>query len=251
MGSTIFIQYEPGSEASQAFTGAKDDARHANGGGGYTGTLAEKTDFEVVGMEPVTLPQASALAEDLFDDKRFIDKRGPAGAIPVCSDDHETATETVTIIVKPPRPGMTLAEFESYGREQGRQVSVAVPAGQVFVSQRVRSFALNGNTKVLTNGTGRVTKYRVHGLLCDELFNTQAQAREWAAAKLAEMAGQGRPLMWGAVTIDAVVVRPDGSPLVSFVPVVKSATVTVDVVTTEAPKTRECIGWLFFGWAST
>lgn len=197
------------------------------------------------------MPQAYELAEDLFDDERFIDKWGPAGAIPVCSDGHETTTETVTITVTPPRPEMTLSEFESYAREQARQVTVKVPSGRVFVSHRARRVDFHGSTKVVTGGSERVTRYRVHGLQCESTFDTQAQARAWVSKTLAQMARQGRPLMLGQVTVDAVIVRPDGSPLVSFEPVAKSATVTVDVVTTAAPKTRECIGWLFFGWAST
>jgi hypothetical protein len=65
----------------EAFQRAQEDARHENGHGGYTGTIAEKSSFVYItpplGADPADY--ANQLMED--GDKRIDNKWGPAGMI--------------------------------------------------------------------------------------------------------------------------------------------------------------------------
>lgn len=79
MGATDFYTRASGASAQEAFRAAREEAQHEHGHGGYSGTIAEKSEF-------VTIPlpegiEASAYAEMLIDkqDKRVWDKWGPAG----------------------------------------------------------------------------------------------------------------------------------------------------------------------------
>jgi len=108
MGAEIFSTYQSGKDVAQAFREAVNAAAWEHGHGGYTGTLAEKDDYVVIGGDgaelqprmnwtrlevewpdatPVSLGQAQATADRLLDeaDPRVDDKWGPAGAIAVGS----------------------------------------------------------------------------------------------------------------------------------------------------------------------
>ena len=71
--------------AEQAFTAAVQQAAWDHGHSGYTGTIAEKTEFVIITNEPMDRPDAQDLAEKLINegDERINDKWGPAGAIPI------------------------------------------------------------------------------------------------------------------------------------------------------------------------
>lgn len=92
MGACDFRKRRKGTSAKEVFEGLVSEAKHEDGHGGYTGTIAEKTSFVVVeppvGMTPETLLR---LAEDeseavnpehqrIVDKARGIwsDKWGPA-----------------------------------------------------------------------------------------------------------------------------------------------------------------------------
>lgn len=85
MGGTTFDHYQDGTKVEHAFAEAVTQARHEHGHGGYSGTMAEKTDCVVITRTPMSSAEAYALAEKLTeaDDPRISDKWGPAGAIPV------------------------------------------------------------------------------------------------------------------------------------------------------------------------
>lgn len=83
MGASTFITTAWGDTPKEAFNNALVDARAEYGTQGYTGTIAEKTDFVVI-----TLPEgenAEDYAERLLDneDQRVRSKWGPAGCIHV------------------------------------------------------------------------------------------------------------------------------------------------------------------------
>lgn len=88
MGGTTFVVTATGSSAKDAFRGAVDDARHEHGHRGYTGTIAEKRDFDII-EEADSEQAAHALADRLIDagDERIDDKWGPAGCIPIKGTD--------------------------------------------------------------------------------------------------------------------------------------------------------------------
>lgn len=92
MGAQFFENYEkilPEDETGslrdtlhRVFRRAVELEAYESGHGGYTGTLAEKSEVTLVGTVK-TRGEASALMDKLVDedDKRISDKWGPAGAI--------------------------------------------------------------------------------------------------------------------------------------------------------------------------
>lgn len=81
MGASDFCTRSKGKTAREAFDRAVDQAHYENGRGGYTGTIAEKRSFVMItvpdGQDPFAY--ASKLMDD--DDRRIVDKWGPAGCI--------------------------------------------------------------------------------------------------------------------------------------------------------------------------
>jgi hypothetical protein len=95
MGGTTFQEYAAGTDLSEAFQRARDQAAHEHGHGGYTGSLAEKGDYVVIQRDAVSLDAAYRLAEKLIndDDERISDKWGPAGAIPVFTGERTVGVD--------------------------------------------------------------------------------------------------------------------------------------------------------------
>lgn len=83
MGATTFRTTSRGEDVSEAFSRAVDDAKYMHGHGGYTGTIAEKTSYEVIPQSEVGEADAGEYANHLIDeaDPRIDSKWGPAGAI--------------------------------------------------------------------------------------------------------------------------------------------------------------------------
>ncbi len=81
MGAQQFWSSACGKTAKEAFIAAREDALYDYGHRGYTGTIAEKTEFVIIpvpeGIEP------TAFMDKLMDedDPRINDKWGPAGCI--------------------------------------------------------------------------------------------------------------------------------------------------------------------------
>lgn len=90
MGAGTFDAYAKGKTASEAFDRAVKEAQHMHGHGGYTGTIAEKDSFVLIGKTD-TLKGARALSNRLISDEdpRVDDKWGPAGCIEIGrADEH-------------------------------------------------------------------------------------------------------------------------------------------------------------------
>ena len=85
MGAEPFQTIADGKTADAAFDAAVSTALHYHGHGGYTGTIAEKSEFEMVSVAQMTHGEAYALATRLINDgdPRIDDKNGPAGCIPL------------------------------------------------------------------------------------------------------------------------------------------------------------------------
>lgn len=81
MGANTFFTTASGKTAYHAFRAACDDARHESGHGGYTGTIAEKTEFCMITCPPGKEPAAYARELMDNDDPRIDDTWGPAGCI--------------------------------------------------------------------------------------------------------------------------------------------------------------------------
>lgn len=84
MGAEQFDIVVSGATAEEAFNAAVKQAQYDYGHAGYTGTIAEKQSFVIVGKVP-TLHEAEAMAADLLrnGDARIDDKWGPAGCIEI------------------------------------------------------------------------------------------------------------------------------------------------------------------------
>ncbi|SCG08138.1 hypothetical protein GA0115259_112443 [Streptomyces sp. MnatMP-M17] len=81
MGAYDFITPGSDQDVENAFLGAKEEAAWEFGHGGYTGTIAEKSDFVLVADSPMSPAAAEKYAQHLLesDDERIRDKWGPAG----------------------------------------------------------------------------------------------------------------------------------------------------------------------------
>jgi hypothetical protein len=86
MGACFFTAKTTGKNAREAFERAVDSARWENGHGGYTGTIAEKSDFVLLGAVE-TVDAAYAMIDTKLDDVHIRDKWGPAGLIRVTTED--------------------------------------------------------------------------------------------------------------------------------------------------------------------
>lgn len=84
MGAETFREWAIGRNEKDAFAEVVADAQYQHGHGGYTGTIAEKHEFVLIG-EVTSKEEAMDLAEKLIDkrDPRIDDKWGPAGCIKV------------------------------------------------------------------------------------------------------------------------------------------------------------------------
>ena len=89
MGATTFSTQASGKTASEAFSNAVSSAAYEYGHGGYTGSIAEKHSFVLIGTEPdaaSAYKKARLLLDS--DDARINDKWGPAGAIRIAGTDE-------------------------------------------------------------------------------------------------------------------------------------------------------------------
>ncbi|MET9403947.1 hypothetical protein [Kitasatospora sp. NPDC002965] len=107
MGAERFTTYQDGIDVTQAFRDAVEDARYEYGHRGYTGTIAEKEDWQTVTSTPLSMDDAEALADRIMRDYEhpLQDAWGPAGAIPVLSDRRQ-----ITVTVPPSTPGYKTPE---------------------------------------------------------------------------------------------------------------------------------------------
>lgn len=89
MGAEQFFNVGKGATAEKAFWAAIEKANYDHGNSGYTGTLAEKSEFVMIG-EAANLEHARAMAEKLLadNDDRIEDKWGPAGCIRITGTDE-------------------------------------------------------------------------------------------------------------------------------------------------------------------
>jgi hypothetical protein len=87
MGATSFVTRAAGSSAQAAFASSVEQAQCEHGDCGYTGTIAEKTSFVLVGRAK-SLSEARDRAYQLIDEGRISDKWGPASCIEIEGTDE-------------------------------------------------------------------------------------------------------------------------------------------------------------------
>ena len=83
-----FVERRKGGGPKEAFFRAVEQAQWDYGHAGYTGTIAEKQEYVLVGVTE-SYEAASKLAAKLIEDgdERIDDKWGPAGCIEVSGDE--------------------------------------------------------------------------------------------------------------------------------------------------------------------
>ena len=89
MGADHFFVRARGKSAREVFNQLRDQALYENGHGGYTGTIAEKSDFGVVTRRANETP--AECAERIMrecDDGDVGSKWGPAGCIELAEHDN-------------------------------------------------------------------------------------------------------------------------------------------------------------------
>jgi len=83
MGASDFTVKAKGTNALMAFEIAVEEARYEYGHGGYSGSVAEKGEFKMVGIKPSETPD-QAVDRCMSDDDHFCqEKWGPAGCVSV------------------------------------------------------------------------------------------------------------------------------------------------------------------------
>lgn len=94
MGASEFVTVARGRNAAEAFSRAVEDARHMHGHGGYTGTIAEKSEFVKIDRASASVSESCDIAWELIDqdDRRIRDKWGPAGCLYAGRDDSGSKT---------------------------------------------------------------------------------------------------------------------------------------------------------------
>jgi len=81
MGAEVFITRAVGTISSQAFNNAQVEACYEAGNNGYTGTIAEKSEFTMIDCPEGIDPEVYAWLLIDNEDPRVDDKWGPAGCI--------------------------------------------------------------------------------------------------------------------------------------------------------------------------
>lgn len=253
MGSTSFKEVASGADPQAAFSAARDDARHMHGWGGYSGSLAEKDDFEVITYKPLMLNEAFALADRLMVDcdPRIDDKWGPAGMIPLLNTGVDDLV-TCTISVNTTEPKYVDAHAAAFAAAEAK-----MKPGETVLRIQQQSATGTVRSKIVVEATrGEIVKGYVivnQGQEGSTLFERLSQARAAATKKARRHGDHGSASKW---QVRGILARrqPNGE-------------LTRDLVVAESVPTRvertfeatiakmvtgtATVGWLIFGWASS
>lgn len=94
-GANDFEDFIAHPDVHAAFKRAVQEARHESGHGGYTGTIAEKSNFEIRRREPMSFNAARDFANK---DVEHNDKWGPAFAVPVAESKPGKPVKMKTVV---------------------------------------------------------------------------------------------------------------------------------------------------------
>ncbi|WP_345638637.1 hypothetical protein [Rugosimonospora acidiphila] len=120
MGADTFEVYSDGRDVHDAFRTAVDAVAWEHGHGGYTGTIAEKSEFVIITKRAMSYDDATRMADDLLnrDDSRVADKWGPAGAIPVKKPTRTVRLDNLPARALTGRPSEHVAEMSRIARDR-------------------------------------------------------------------------------------------------------------------------------------
>jgi hypothetical protein len=122
-GGSDFQNFGKGTDPKAVFRTLVENARYESGRGGYSGTIAEKSDFELRSRTPMSRQQAR---EFLDRDLGHNDKWGPAFAVPIAEVKVKSEKE-VTVKVSAPtqQEAWKLAEAEVKAKAGDKAVEIS------------------------------------------------------------------------------------------------------------------------------
>jgi hypothetical protein len=166
MGASTFEEYAWGKNPHEAFSAAHADACHEYGHGGYTGSLAEKSNFVVIDVPAKWKGKEVQYASHLIEegDRRIDDKWGPAGCILVESKDAIEKVPYATTVERYDQKGTRKWEtvFVVYSRGGGSSRTFTsqteaekfakdwVKANNQTAKIRIEKRLVNGNQEIIT-----------------------------------------------------------------------------------------------------
>ena len=88
MGAENFSYTAKGKTAKEAFAAARSQAQYDHGHSGYSGTIAEKSEFVMIDVPAGKNPDEYAELLVHHGDERIDDKWGPAGCIEIADGEY-------------------------------------------------------------------------------------------------------------------------------------------------------------------
>lgn len=260
MGATDFIELGQAPTAEEAFRQAVNSAAHEYGHGGYTGSIAEKSDFKVIDhtvrCQRAAYAFASSLLGDFEDESPVIElvqsKWGPAAAIPVSFAPELERAIKVRVDVSPERQYYRKDLVKVLAAEGLVRENETIDHVGATFEDRTRVQARRTEGKVVTRyfyagqggwmNTGSVEKGDAGNWITG--FATMAEWRKDAQER-AKVHG-------GRYECIGITRRFDAEPLDVVEAVITKRTATIEA-TLVRPSEKDKLsidGWLFFGYAS-
>jgi len=247
-GGTDFSVFVRGTDPRKAFREAVEDARHEHGHGGYSGSIAEKSDFKLRSSTPMTRDEAHAFIDK---DIERNEKWGPAFAVPI-AEGKVLRESTKTVKVQAKSATFAAEEARKLLTSQARAgstVEVAVEHGSIK--------ALKAGSPPKVEKSKGTTSYWTFGLSYDRpsdwapdrggRFKDRAGAMAALKEILAVKPGREPPskgahyTIWKVQQTDVVKVVEEPSRLASWEVTAKVREVQKGTV----------VGFLFYGIASS
>jgi hypothetical protein len=244
MGACDFYESSRETDPKKAFRSLVDNAQYEYGSGGYSGTIAEKSDFTILTRTPQSPEELNALHAKYADG----DKWGPAYAAPFAA--VESGKEKV---VKVRAKNQTEAEQKLREKFKGKSFKV----------KEIKAITSPHTNKIRRKKHGGKPKIKWAWSSNGKTYDKPLDAARAAEEYLKERAGKGDAgwVIDTAYTVFPVAVLIDNDGTVtkhSKTPVAYTVTLGRNdkVVTWEATVvmrkvSKKIAGWSFWGWASS
>lgn len=252
MGATDYMNVVEGTDVRTAYNEIVEQEGYESGYS-YSGTISQSDGYDVVTYTPMTVSQAEALAYKEMED--YMEKSGPARAIPVVKHTPATYNDSVEVDVE---FKVSLEEYNSYGPEKNLAALKAakVKSNAAVYTMRTHSAVLTETTKVTTTEGGKVTKFFAIPIGSEKMPKWESGHPSQAAARAAiadlPKTFRGEVLNYEVFSMTR---RESGAGFVESKTTVKhvtvNATVTYATVKTPAKDGTEQWGWMFYGLASS
>jgi len=236
-GSAEFQNFGKGTDPKSIFRNLVDDAKHESGHGGYSGTIAEKYDFELRSRTPMSRQQAQDFIEKDMDQS---DKHSPAFAVPIAESKVKSEKEvTLKVKASTQQDAWKLAEAEvrakvgsdktfEISRLKATKLKEGGPPDLEIVPDDKKIYTFGGWTHAGEHPTKRDALLALKKRLTDEPNSYVAQ--NWPSIPIMEIK-----------TIAKVTIKAPASKLPVWEISFKVRVVEVGGIQ----------GYMFYGWASS